>query len=262
MSSTIIAGSFHSVLDDCINGKLSKKQGIKLLEQKYKSASKEIKEEFGEDSIGMSFCCYVPCDFNKWIDICDGAERNKPCDIKWKNSHNIIQKVIDKVTSKYLENMLGTPKNAEMEALNDVMSEVHNIQNLCRYNREITEIYKKYKAIINELPNISTKQNKNTSQDIIQILLDYIPPKVKKHEGKKIKEKIFQDTYWITTSVPDVQSFLEGKQKSGEIIIDDIPAFINTYLRGIKGGDPSRSYITEKSKKKKQKQQALNNSKL
>jgi len=234
---------FVQIVDDCIAGKTIKKQALELLKNMYDSVYKNIKKEFGEDRV--SLCCHGEYEFDAWIKICDGVERNKPRDSKWKTYHHQIQKVINNYEAD-----CGKVDLESGDCAGEVFHEVHQIQNLCRENRELTELYEKYKAKIKNLPAIPKKQIKNTPEDIIQILLNHIPPKVKQHEGKKVKDKTFPHTYWITTSIPDVESFLGEKQKSGEIVIDDIRGFIETYLRGTKGGQPARSYVTKKSHNK------------
>jgi hypothetical protein len=150
MSITSTELLFHQLADGCITGKKSKEQALQQLLIIYNSVYKDIKKELGEDHI--SFCCYVPCKFDKWIKICDGAERNKSRDSKWMTSHNIIQKVIEKVTAKYKENVLAELDKAESVATSDVMKEVNDIQNMCRENRRLKELYKIYKTKIENMP--------------------------------------------------------------------------------------------------------------
>ncbi|MDR2941206.1 MAG: hypothetical protein LBV17_01250 [Treponema sp.] len=241
------AGAFQQVVDDYISGKKSKDQSLQLLEYRYKSASINIRQHFGEDRIGASYCCYVPCDFDEWIKICDDAERNRPLSERLRSSGK-IQTAINKYQAKCKKNDLESG-----DCIVEVNQEVHEIQNLCRQNRELTNWYEECKAKIEALSDILIKKKKNTSREIIHILLYHIPPKVKKHEPKLIKKinKIIPAEYWILTSVEDVKFFLEGKQKSGEIEIDDIPGFMKTYLKGKKGGDISASFRVEKHKNRK-----------
>jgi len=135
-----VEASFNQVLEDCISGKLIKEQALKLLENKYKSAYVDIKQKFGKDR--QSFCCYVPCDFEEWIEICDDTERNKPFHER-KHSDAKIQRVINKYTAECKKNELKSK-----DCIIDVYSEVHQIQNWCRENRETKELYEKYKAEI------------------------------------------------------------------------------------------------------------------
>jgi hypothetical protein len=142
--------SFNQVLEDYISGKIIKEQALELLESRYKSAYLDIKQEFGKDR--QSFCCYVPCDFEKWIEICDGAERNKPFPER-KNYEDKIQRVIEKYAAECGKNDLESG-----DCVAEVYSEVHQIHNWCRENREITELYDKYRAKIEVLPGAIQQQ--------------------------------------------------------------------------------------------------------
>jgi len=144
-----VEASFNQVLEDCITGKLLKEQALELLDNKYKSAYVDIKQKFGKDR--QSFCCYVPCDFEEWIKICDGAERNKSFSEK-KHNNNKIQKVIDEYTAVCGKNELESER-----CIVEVYKEVYEIQNLCRENQETKELYEKYKAEIKKIPDISDK---------------------------------------------------------------------------------------------------------
>jgi hypothetical protein len=243
-SSSIAAVSFQKIVEDCIAGTLLKERALKLLESKYKSSVIDIKEALGEDF--QSFCCYVPCDFDEYIKICDGAERNKPKSERLVND-KIIQKVIEKVTAAYKKNDLESGK-----VVIEVYQEVHQIQNWCRENRELAKWYEKCKADIDALPDIlSQKVNvaKNNIDMAIDLLIDY--SYIKKIEKRKIKDKIIPEEYWIITSVKDVMGFLEEKKRADKIHIGDIKTFMKTKLKGKKGGSIANSFKTEKSKARK-----------
>jgi hypothetical protein len=180
--SILEAGVFQRVVEDYIAGQLSKEQALKLLESKYKSALINIKEAFGKDH--QSFCCYVPCDFDQYIKICDGAERNKPmseCLVN-NNSNKIIQKIIDKVAATY--------KKSDLESGNvvvEVYQEVHQIQNWCRENRELTKWYEKYKTDIEATPDIPTPQVNISQPNYIQ---DMIEKGLLYPDGKRVLGKL------------------------------------------------------------------------
>ena len=257
MSSMLEAGAFQQVVDDCISGKMSIGQGLQLLKNRYDSAYINIRQHFEEDRIGTSFCCYVPCDFDEWIKICDDTERNKPLSESLKSGGK-IQKAIDKYQAKCKKSDLESG-----DCIVEVYQEVHEIQNLCRQNKELTKWYEDCKAKIETLNDTPINQKKNTPKGIIRILLHHIPPKVKKHEQKFIKEinKIVPEEYWILTSVKDVRFFLEEKQKSGEIEIDDIPGFMKKYLKGKRGGYISASFRVEKHTTRKNRKTGKNRKK-
>jgi len=166
--------SFNQVLEDCISGKLLKEQALELLENKYKSAYVDIKQKFGKDR--QSFCCYVPCDFEEWIKICDGAERSKSFSEK-KHNNNKIQKVIDEYTAVCGKNELESES-----CIVGVYKEVYEIQNLCRENQETKELYEKYRAEIEgrqDLKEIKADQLNDIDYErniFIQMLKEHSPP--------------------------------------------------------------------------------------
>ena len=70
---------------------------------------------------------------------------------------------------------------------------------------------------------------------------------------KKIKDReiTIPGEYWIKTSVEDVKNTLKYLRETGEICIEDIPAFMKINLKGKKGGSIAASFRTEKSVKKR-----------
>jgi hypothetical protein len=250
MLNLLVASSFQGILEDCIEGRISKEQALGLLKIKYDSAHINIKDTLGKDHI--SFCSYVPCEFNEWIKICDGAERHNPAPnrIGWDNK---IQQVIDKVTAKYKENDLEYGK-----VFSEVYAEVHQIQNFCRENREIEGLYKECRVKIEKLPDNEKKADEslrlegtsentqNEIENVIKLLIN--TSKVVKREPRKIKDKTLPEEYWINTSVNDVLDFLTLNINVGTIKITEPITFMKTYLKGKKGGLISDSFKTEKSK--------------
>ena len=166
---------FVQVVDDYIAGKMTKEQTLELLKSRYEAVHKDIRKELGEDHI--SFCCYVPCEFEEWIEICDGAERNKPLPDRLNNG-KIIQNVIDKVTANYRDVL--KLENWESKADCEIWQEVHHIQSLCRENREITEYYEKY---VLEIKSIF-----DTQPPKIPALEDHYLMQILKHEARPTYE--------------------------------------------------------------------------
>jgi len=96
--------------------------------------------------------------------------------------------------------------------------------------------------------NLKEKQFNTLSNSVITDTIDLLvkSQKVVMKEQRKIRDKTFPPEYWINTSVNDVKNYLEECQKNNMIHIYDISEFMKTYLRGKKGGDISRSFITAK----------------
>jgi len=225
--------SFNQVLEDCISGKLLKEQALELLESKYKTAYVDIKQKFGKDR--QSFCCYTKYDFEKWIEICDGAERNKPLPER-KYNDDIIQRAIEKYAAEC--------KKGDLESggcVVEVYNEVHEIQNWCRENAETKELYEKYKAEIEKISEVIHQQIteaqdraekiKTETERTIAILLkaDYI---------KKIKTTNGDIEYRKANTVKNIKEFLKLKKGNGTIIIpeiNEIDAFMEEYLRNETG---------------------------
>jgi hypothetical protein len=253
MSVSSIEVLFMQVADDCIAGKITKEQAFQRLEIRYQSVYKDIKKELGEDHIGFCFC--VPCDFKKWVNICDGVERNKPHDSKWKNSHKIIQNVIDKVTANYRD-ILGL-EDWESKADDEVWQEVHQIQNICRENREVKELYKKYEAKIKALPEVihqQTIEHLDIPEKVQAAIEKTLAILVKEGLIKVIKLKTGQNEYRITTTVPKIKRILEVKKNEGEIMLPDIKGIDEFLIKHIKNknGDTLKDAIrTNKNREKK-----------
>jgi hypothetical protein len=185
-SSSIAVVSFQKIVEDCIAGILSKERALKLLESKYKSSVIDIKEAFGEDF--HSFCCYIRCDFDKYIKICDGAERNKPL-YERLAYNNVIQKVIEKVETAYKENGLESE-----DAVRDVYQEVHQIQNWCRENRELEKWYEKCKADIEALPEMAAQNVQEFEQHYFIQTLQKNAPQAYEVVKRLIDAKIVEYT--------------------------------------------------------------------
>lgn len=228
---------FHQILEDRIGKKYSKEQALELLKQRYELSCKDIRKELGDDAIGNSFCCYVPCKFEKWIKICNDAERNKPFSSKKLNARKTIQNVMDKVSSKYKENGLAGRK-AESGAIADVSREVNQIQNLCRENSEISELYEKYKAEIKNIQQISETPKPQLSE---QITSDVVQREIERTLALLLKSSSVlrvKNNYCITKTVPQIWEELKTKKELGKIEIpeiDTIDNFICLYLRDQKG---------------------------
>lgn len=269
MSTLIVASSFQRIVEDCIAGEITKEKALKLLKNKYNSACINIKEALGIDHI--SFCCYVPCDLDEWIKVCDGAERHNhspdriDCD-------NKIQYVIEKVSARYKDYDLNIGN-----ATGEVYAEVHQIQNFCRENREIEDLYKKSQ---DEIEGVSDNEK---MADVPQYILrpEETPENIQKEiertiaillkEQKIIKHKNNKDnsiSYWIaeTETVSKIQCSLKAKLKSEEIIIpknEHIDDFIKKHLRSQKGNPLSETVRmankrAERAKPKNTEQKRIN----
>lgn len=100
-----------------------------------------------------------------------------------------------------------------------------------------------------EEEQINTSPN-TVINDVIYLLIK--SQKVVVKERKQIKGKKFPPKYCINTSVKDVKNYLEECQKTKKINIFNVKDFMVTYLRGKKGGEVSRSFITEEYNKRKE----------
>jgi hypothetical protein len=189
--------SFQRIVEDCIAGQVLKERALKLLESKYKSALIDIKEAFGKDR--QSFCHYVPCDFDQYIKICDSAERNKPMPERLVND-NIIQKVIDKVTATYKKNDLESGKVTV-----EVYQEVHQIQNWCRENDELTKWYEKCKSEIEGIPD-TPQQKENTPQP--KYIKDMIEKGLLYPDGKRVMKRLKDIAIYLYRVVEISEKFL------------------------------------------------------
>ena len=244
---------FLQLVDNCIARKISKEQALQQLETLYKSIYKDIKNELGKDHI--SFYCYAlyknnECDFDKWVEICDGAERSKPLRER-KYNEDIIQRVIDKYSAECKRNDLESG-----DCVSQVYSEVHQIQNICRENKELTELYEKYKAEIKTLqeskqPQIIEKLGdpqwvkKQTERTLKLLCLD-------EHIVEVIKENGTKD-YHINSDAPTVQEFLKTRKELGIIElpeIDDIDIFMIREMKSPTGNPLNASIRMIKNRKK------------
>jgi len=195
---------FNQVLEDCISGKLLKAQALELLENKYKTAYVDIKQKFGKDR--QSFCCYTKYDFEKWIEICDGAERNKPLPER-KYNDDIIQRVIEKYAADCKKNDLESG-----DCVGEIYNEVHQIQNWCRENQETNELYEKYKVEIEALP-----------EAIHQKATGQLPLTQNKYITEMIEEGILsKDGKTPIKSLNDVAIFLadKGQKVTTRLLLD------------------------------------------
>jgi hypothetical protein len=246
---------FVQVVDDCIVGKITKKQALELLKSRYESVYKNIKKELGEDHI--SFCCYVPCEFEDWIEICDRAERNKPLSDRLENG-KIIQNVIDKVTTNYREVL--ELENWESKADNEVWQEVHQIQNLCRENREIAEYYEKcvdkimaLQADDVSLPQLVSEEAKSPEwiKNQIQKTLDILC--IDKYI-ETFTRKDGSIEYRINETTTKIQETLKAKKMINQILlpeINDIDDFIINHLRSGVGNSLKDAMRTKKNREHK-----------
>jgi hypothetical protein len=248
--STLSEASFYQTLEDCISGKILKEQALELLKSKHKSALIDIKQKFGKDR--QSLCCYVPCDFDEWIKICDGSERSKPFPER-KYKDDLIQRVIDKYAAECRKNDLESG-----DCVSEVYSEVNQIQNWCRENREITELYEKYKAEIQVLPETNHQQTGKQldTPEKIQIEIDRtISILLKDNKIKGAKTKKGNIEYRISTLVPQLQTYLKMKKKNGIILlpeIENIDDFIIQYVKNKKGDSLYDAIRASNDRKKKQ----------
>lgn len=237
---------YKAIVADYKAGKYSsKEEALSILESQYFFSFIEIKEKIRFEGYSFFLHGKLP-NIDEYIKVCEKSEIS-PSSIERDANAQRIDEIIKNYQVASEEGGDAELVLSYSEAAAVVYREVDKVREFCRKNRETKELYEKYKAEIETLPDIPIKRKKCTPEEIIQILLDYIPPKIKKGEPKTIRDKVFPGGYLITTSVPDVRSFLEEKQKSGEIAIDDIPGFMKVYLKGKKGKDVARSFITEKS---------------
>jgi hypothetical protein len=241
--------SFNQVLEDYISGKLLKEQALELLENKYKTAYVDIKQKFGKDR--QSFCCYIKYDFEKWIEICDGAERNKPF-LERKYNDDKIQRVIENYVAECNKNDLESG-----DCIGEVYSEVHQIQNWCRENQETKKLYEKYKAEIEALPETiyqKTTEYLDTPEKIQTEIGKTIAILLKKNYIKKVNTKTNNIEYRITDKVPKLIEFLKIKKNNGEIKlpeIKDIDDFLIKHVRNKKGDTLSDAIRVNKWRKEK-----------
>jgi hypothetical protein len=141
---------FKLIVDDYKAGNISKEQGLNEAESKYKSSLIDIKQELHENFEIFCFYRYAPCDIDEYIMACDRSV-NSPSSTERDHFAQVIDRIIKGVEADCKDTL--EEGESFHTALNTVYMEVDKIRDLCRKNREISELYEKYKAEIEGLKN-------------------------------------------------------------------------------------------------------------
>jgi hypothetical protein len=145
MSSILETAAFQQVVDDHHAEKIAKKQALNELEEKYKSATDEIKQKIKDILEKSGFYRFVPCSPDELILVYDKTANSKS-DLERKELEKTINKILSVIPVEFMEEFEGN--DADHQASIAVYQERDKIAGLCQESREITECYEKYKAEI------------------------------------------------------------------------------------------------------------------